>query len=120
MYIRTMSCKLSDILATIQKNKDIYYLCHAAEHLYCQQTGTTDHEGITADSTHTHHELRRLMPSYIRNEDSDTTLTGWTQNMPSHLRPTLCMSLRTYRIKFLRWAIKKFGDQYVTFRIQSS
>ena len=60
------------------------------------------------------------MPSYIREEDGDTTLTSWTRNMPNHLRTASWMELRTYRIKFLRWAIKKFGDQYVTFRIHIS
>lgn len=117
MPTKTLTCKLSDLLAAFQENEDLRYICHAARWLYCQQNSIPDDERFEADSDHTHQELRQMMPAYIRDEAYDSTLTSWTRNMPSHLRLSLCPGRRTYRMKFLRWAINKFGDNTITFKL---
>lgn len=101
----------SVLLANIEQPRNYNdYICHAAEDIQC------DEYRWWCDDVYTHTELRRIMPDYIH-AANEGTLSNWVKNMPSHLRKMRYNNThRAFRISFLRWAIKKFGDQEINFR----
>ena len=102
----------SELLRELEHgNRGNTYLCHAAEDLVYH-----GEYRWWCDDTATHAELLRIMPGYIKVNDAGT-LYNWVKNMPSHLAgaDTKKLSVSKFRIKFLKWAIKKFGDQPINF-----
>lgn len=118
----TLQCTLSELLAHFEAHPDSYYLCEAAasmlaaKHLATTKKKKLPHTFPTmADSWHTFQQLRAVMPAYMAEARNGGSLTGWVRRMPSHLRAGYVPSGRIYRIKFLRWAIKKFNNPSITF-----
>lgn len=106
--------KLSSILQTMQSS-DERFLCHAVAQYHC---------GVGVD-WNTHFIVEECFITSIQNivgqKYSATKPVGlidnWLVNLPGHLRQLKNRPiLRTsFRIKLLKWMIKKFGDQEIDF-----
>lgn len=109
-----MKIKLSELLTNITIGHNDY-ICHTAEYLADKQKPNAG-KRWWCDEEHTHAEIKRIMPEYIR-ADTSGTLENWTRNLPSHLRTSRFNDKTVeFRVKFLKWAIKKFGDQELVFK----
>jgi hypothetical protein len=116
--LRQETLKLSDLIIGLQNNN---FICHSAEDFISRKRGVPSWS-IHVSSVKCNSELHRIMPRHIRHSkkmyERTThlgTLNDWAKYLPIDLKIAKDGDMAQFRIQFLQWAIKKFGDQEIVF-----